>query len=169
MSSSSLAGFVGPLPPEAYNPDKQEVGMARVTGVGGVFLRARDPKALAAWYAENLGVTLTDYGGVNFAWSDEVPKGTGMTVWSTFPADTKYFGPGEQAVMVNYRVDDLDGLLQKLGAAGAEIDPKRDDSEYGKFAWVVDPEGNRLELWQPMEMASETDGGASEGGDDRVG
>ena len=133
--------------------------MARVTGVGGVFLRARDPKALAAWYAEHLGVPLSDYGGANFEWSDEIPAGTGSTAWSTFPADTKYFGPGSeagpQAVMVNYRVDDLDGLLQKLEAAGVTIDPKRDDSEYGKFAWVVDPEGNRLELWQPLATADE--------------
>ncbi len=127
--------------------------MARVTGVGGVFLRARDPKALAAWYAEHLGMTLSNYGGVKFLWKDEVPAGTGVTAWSTFPADTKYFGPGTeagpQAVMVNYRVDDLDGLLEKLEAAGVEVDPKRDNSEYGRFAWVVDPEGNRFELWQP--------------------
>ncbi len=131
--------------------------MARVTGVGGVFLRARDPKALAAWYAKHLGVTLSDYGGVSFPWTDEVPKGTGMTVWSTFPEDTAYFGPGReagpQAVMVNYRVDDLDGLLTQLAEAGVEIDPRRDNSEYGRFAWVVDLEGNRLELWQPPPAA----------------
>ncbi len=127
--------------------------MARVTGVGGVFLRARDPKALAAWYAEHLGITLSDYGGANFLWKDEVPEGTGMTAWSTFPADTKYFGAGTeagpQAVMVNYRVDDLDGLLDRLRAAGVWIDPKREDYEYGRFAWACDPEGNRFELWQP--------------------
>lgn len=123
--------------------------MARVTGVGGIFLKARDSKALAAWYGKHLGVELTAYGGVTFLWSDEVPKGTGMTVWSTFPADTPYFGPGPQTAMVNYRVDDLDALLEQLGAAGVTIDPKRDESEYGRFAWIVDPEGNRLELFQP--------------------
>lgn len=131
-------------------------GMARVTGIGGVFLRARDPKALAAWYAEHLGVKLSDGGGVNFLWADEVPKGTGMTVWSAFPEDTTYFGPGTgagaQAVMVNYRVDDLDGLLAKMTGAGVTIDPHREDHEYGRFAWVIDPERNRLELWQPVAM-----------------
>jgi len=128
--------------------------MARVTGIGGIFLRARDPKALSAWYAEHLGIALSDYGGANFLWSDEVPATTGMTAWSIFPADTKYFGPGTdagpQAAMVNYRVDDLDGLLEQLKAAGVTIDPKREDASYGRFAWIVDPEGNRIELWQPL-------------------
>ena len=128
--------------------------MARVTGVGGVFLRARDPKALAAWYGEHLGMELSAYGGVTFRWKDEVPEGTGATAWSTFPADTSYFGPGSegvpQAAMVNYRVDDLDALVEKLEAAGVWIDPKREDGEYGRFAWIKDLEGNRLELWQPV-------------------
>lgn len=72
-----------------------------------------------------------------------------MTTWSLFPEDTKYFGAGDQRAMVNYRVDDLDGLMTQLGAAGVTIDPQRDDSPYGRFAWIVDPEGNRVELWQP--------------------
>lgn len=133
--------------------------MARVTGIGGVFLRARDPKALAAWYQEHLGVTLSDGGGANFLWTDEVPRGTGMTAWSVFPADTDYFGPvtqsGPQAVMVNYRVDDMDGLLEKMAASGVAIDPHREDGEYGRFAWAVDPEGNRMELWQPVAAEAE--------------
>jgi predicted enzyme related to lactoylglutathione lyase len=128
--------------------------MARVTGIGGIFLRARDPKALSAWYAQNLGIALSDYGGATFLWSDEVPATTGMTTWSIFPDDTKYFGPGTaagpQAAMVNYRVDDLDGLLEQLKSAGVTIDPKREDASYGRFAWIVDPEGNRIELWQPL-------------------
>jgi predicted enzyme related to lactoylglutathione lyase len=125
--------------------------MARVTGVGGVFLKARDPKALAGWYAEHLGIKF-DAGptGANFLWSDEVPATTGATVWSLFPADTAYFGPGAQGAMVNFRVDDMDALLEKLGAAGVVIDPKRDDASYGRFAWITDPEGNRVELWQPL-------------------
>lgn len=124
--------------------------MARVTGVGGVFIRSRDPAALAAWYAKHLGIELEPYGGATLKWSDEVPPGTGMTVWSAFPQDTTYFGPGQQAVMVNYRVDDLDALLEQLASAGVTIDPKRQDEPYGKFAWIEDLDGNRLELWQPL-------------------
>jgi catechol 2,3-dioxygenase-like lactoylglutathione lyase family enzyme len=133
--------------------------MARVTGIGGIFFRARDPKALAAWYTEHLGVPLTDWGGAQFLWADEVPPTTGSTAWSIFPADTKYFGPGTatgpQAYMVNYRVDDLEALLVKLAAAGIPIDPRREDYSYGRFAWITDPEGNRLELWQPLALATE--------------
>ena len=124
--------------------------MARITGIGGVFFRARDPKALAAWYAQHLGIQLTDWGGAQFLWPDEVPPTTGSTAWSLFPADTKYFGPGSQSAMVNYRVDDLDALLAQLAAANVPIDPHREDSSYGRFAWITDPEGNRLELWQPL-------------------
>ena len=124
--------------------------MARVTGIGGVFLKAADPKALAAWYAKHLGLVPSEYGGVTFEWTDEIPKGTGSTTWSTFPEGSKYFGTGPQRTMINYRVDDLDGLLAQLEAAGVEIDPKRDNASYGKFAWITDPDGNRLELWQPL-------------------
>jgi predicted enzyme related to lactoylglutathione lyase len=124
--------------------------MARVTGIGGVFLRSRDPKALAKWYAEHLGITLSDFNGTGFQWSDEVPAGTGMTAWSAFPQDTSYFGEGQQATMINYRVDDLDTLLVNLAASGVWIDPKREDYSYGRFAWIKDCDGNRLELWQPL-------------------
>jgi predicted enzyme related to lactoylglutathione lyase len=124
--------------------------MARVTGIGGIFLKAKDPKALSAWYAEHLGIRLSDYGGATMLWTDEIPAGTGQTVWSLFKEDSKHFGPGPQRCMVNYRVDDLDALLEKLRAANVPIDPKRDDSSFGRFAWITDPEGNRLELWQPL-------------------
>jgi predicted enzyme related to lactoylglutathione lyase len=138
-----------------YNlPQLQEAQVARVTGIGGIFLRARDPKALSAWYAKNLGIQLSDYGGATLLWSDEVPATTGMTTWSLFPEDTTYFGKGNekgpQQAMVNYRVDDLDALLTQLAAEGVTIDPKREDADYGRFAWITDPEGNRLELWQPL-------------------
>jgi predicted enzyme related to lactoylglutathione lyase len=133
--------------------------MARVTGIGGIFLRAHDPKALSAWYAEHLGIQLTKWGGAKFLWSDEVPPATGATAWSTFPADTSYFGPGTpvgpQQAMVNYRVDDLKALLAKLAVAGIASDPKPEDSPFGHFAWITDPEGNRLELWQPLPPESE--------------
>ena len=132
--------------------------MARVTGIGGVFLRSSDPKRLREWYAQHLGMELSDYGGVSFEWTDEVPPGTGATAWSTFPEHTDYFGEATgsmpQQVMINYRVDDLDGLLGGLQAAGVWIDPKRDDSEFGRFAWIRDCDGNRLELWQPLVQPS---------------
>jgi len=124
--------------------------MARVTGIGGIFLRSSDPKALAAWYAQHLGVKLNDWGGASFDWTDEVPATTGTTAWSIFPADTTYFGSASQQSMVNYRVDDLDALLAQLAAAGVSIDPNRMNESYGKFAWITDPDGNRLELWQPL-------------------
>jgi predicted enzyme related to lactoylglutathione lyase len=124
--------------------------MARVTGIGGVFLKASDPKTLSAWYAEHLGIQLADYGGATFLWSDEVPATTGMTTWSLFPSTSKHFGEGPQQAMINYRVDNLDELLEQLTAAGVTIDPKRESASYGKFAWIVDPEGNRVELWEPL-------------------
>ena len=126
--------------------------MARVTGVGGVFLRSADPKALAAWYAKHLGVDVGPY-GATFSWKDEVPAGTGTTAWNTFPKDTTYFGEGHQAVMINYRVDDLDALLEALAAAGVWIDSKRENESYGRFAWIKDCDGNRVELWQPLEVS----------------
>jgi catechol 2,3-dioxygenase-like lactoylglutathione lyase family enzyme len=126
--------------------------MAKVTGVGGIFLRTADPKATARWYAEHLGITLSDFNGASFHWKDEVPEGTGMTAWSAFPMDTGYFGDSSQPFMVNYRVDDMDALLEKLSAAGVWIDPKREDHSYGRFAWIKDCDGHRVELWQPLVM-----------------
>lgn len=119
--------------------------MAKVVGIGGVFLKAQDPKALSAWYAEHLGVPSVGGGTLGF----EGAEAAGMTVFSHFPTKSTYFGDGPQQFMVNFRVDDIDALLETLTAAGVRIDPKRDDQEYGRFAWIWDPEGNRIELWQP--------------------
>lgn len=118
--------------------------MAKAVGIGGVFLKAHDPKALMAWYAANLGIA--DEGG---SLAFDGPGSMGMTVFAHFAADTGYFGDGPQRFMVNFRVDDLDGLLAQLASAGVRIDPKREDHAYGRFAWIWDPEGNRVELWQP--------------------
>jgi predicted enzyme related to lactoylglutathione lyase len=120
--------------------------MARAIGVGGVFLKARDPQALSGWYAAHLGIPAQDGGSLAF----DGPESLGMTVFAHFPADTRYFGAGDQQAMVNFRVDDLDALLVALEAAGVRIDPKREDYSYGRFAWIWDPEGNRVELWQPV-------------------
>jgi len=118
--------------------------MAKVVGVGGIFLKAQDPKALSAWYATHLGIEV-QYGGLVF----DGPGAAGLTMFSHFPLDTKYFGDGPQQVMINLRVDDLDQLVAQLTEAGVRIDPKRDDTDYGRFAWIWDLEGNRVELWQP--------------------
>ncbi len=123
--------------------------MARVTGIGGVFFKSPNPKKLTDWYAKHLGIVVSEW-GVSFAWSDEVPAGTGQTAWSAFPADSKHFGEGAQQFMIDYRVDDLDSLLKDLEAAGVWIDPKRDEASFGKFAWIKDCDGNRVELWQPL-------------------
>lgn len=119
--------------------------MAKAVGIGGIFLKARDPKALAHWYQTQFGIP--DQGGGSLGFDG--PESTGMTVFAHFPMDTQYFGEGAQPAMVNFRVDDLDALLAQLAEAGVRIDPKRDDAPYGKFAWIWDPEGNRVELWQP--------------------
>lgn len=128
--------------------------MARVTGIGGIFVRAHDPKALADWYAKHLHLPMESWNGAVLRWTDEVPATTGSTTFAFFPIDTSYFGPGTptgaQAAMINLRVDDLDALLAELAAAQIPIDPKRDNSAYGRFAWITDPEGHRIELWQPL-------------------
>jgi len=118
--------------------------MAKAVGVGGVFLKARDPKGLSAWYAAHLGIAADGGGSLAF----EGPEAAGMTVFAHFPLDTGYFGDGPQQAMLNFRVDDLDGLLAQLAATGVRIDPKREDYAYGRFAWIWDPEGNRVELWE---------------------
>ena len=124
--------------------------MARVTGIGGIFLKAQKPDLLAGWYQNQLGMTLSPYSGVDFEWREkDSPETIGKTVWALFPTNTEYFGPGPQQAMVNYRVDDLDGLLRKLEDAGVEIDLHQQNDEAGRFAWIVDPEGNRVELWEP--------------------
>lgn len=124
--------------------------MARVIGIGGVFQKANDPTALYAWYARHLGLHSDPNAGAIFPWRrDDQPDHKEMTVWSLFKRDTKYFGPGPQTVMVNYIVDDLDGVLRDLRAAGVQVDERVEEHEYGKFGWAADAEGNRIELWQP--------------------
>jgi predicted enzyme related to lactoylglutathione lyase len=120
--------------------------MARVIGLGGIFFKSRDPVALAAWYARHLGLELEDWGGVRFR---EDASAAAYAVWSPFPADTGYFAPSEQPYMINFRVDDLAGLLDQLRADGVEVDERTEQSEFGAFGWVMDPEGTRIELWQP--------------------
>jgi predicted enzyme related to lactoylglutathione lyase len=117
-----------------------------ILGLGGVFLKARDPASLAAWYAEALGVATQDYGGTFVAELPLAAGADGHAVWSIFPQATTYF-PGP--TMVNFRVRDLDAMLAQLRAFGADVDERLEDSDFGRFGWVTDPEGNRIELWQP--------------------
>ena len=126
--------------------------MQRVTGIGGIFFKAQDPKALGEWYRKHLGIDVQDWGGAAFVWKGEHnPEGVGTTVWSPFKADTSYFAPSTAPFMVNYRVADLHALLAALRSEGVQVMDKVDESEYGKFGWVIDPEGNKIELWQPPE------------------
>ena len=125
--------------------------MARITGIGGVFFKSRnDNAALAAWYKKHLGLPLEEsFGGAILRWPDDKAEDGGLTVWTLAGKDSQWFSPSESAVMINYRVDDLDGLLAQLRAAGVEIVGGPESHENGKFAWVVDPDGNKVELWEP--------------------
>lgn len=122
--------------------------MKRVTGIGGVFFSANDPKALCAWYKTHLGIDVQEWGGTAFRWVDDAgDPAAGTTVWSI--GDGSNFAPSKAALMVNYRVDDLHGLLSLLREEGCQVLDSIDESEFGKFGWVMDPEGNKVELWQP--------------------
>ena len=126
--------------------------MKRVTGIGGIFFKAKNPAALRDWYAKHLGLDVQPWGGVAFQWqTPDAPNPNGTTIWNLFDADTKYFEPSAAPFMVNYRVADLHALLQALRDEGCAVDAKTEESEYGKFGWVMDPEGNRIELWQPPQ------------------
>jgi len=124
--------------------------MKRVTGIGGVFFKAKDPVALGAWYKTHLGIDVQDWGGAAFSWVDESGNAAkGTTIWSVGKGEN--FAPSSAPFMINYRVSDLHGLVQVLRREGCNVLEKIDDSEYGKFGWVMDPEGNKVELWQPPE------------------
>ena len=122
--------------------------MKRVTGIGGIFFKANDPKALSAWYRDHLGLDVTEWGGASIKSGGEGSE-SGLTVWSPFAADTDYMQPGTASFMVNFRVEDVDALLAALREEGCNVMDKTDSSEQGKFGWVIDPEGNKIELWQP--------------------
>jgi predicted enzyme related to lactoylglutathione lyase len=124
--------------------------MKRVTGIGGIFFTSPDPVALRAWYKHHLGIDVQAWGGTVFQWVDSEGKPTtGTTVWSVNDATSKYFAPSTSAFMVNYRVADLHSLVKVLKDEGCNVLDKIDESEYGKFAWVIDPDGNKVELWEP--------------------
>jgi len=126
--------------------------MKRVTGIGGIFFKAKDAPALQAWYKRHLGIDVQKWGGTAFNWADSEGNATGgSTIWSIGSNDGDQFAPSQAPFMINYRVEDLYALVEALKQEGCNVLEKIDDSEFGKFAWVIDPEGNKVELWQPPE------------------
>jgi len=132
--------------------------MAKVTGIGGVFFKStKDKDALVAWYRDNLGLKFEDWGGSIIKWADDAQVDGGMTVWSTAAPDSKWFAPSESNFMINYRVDDLYGLLAQLKENGIDPVGEPADDFNGKFAWVMDPDGNKVELWEPKASDDEAE------------
>lgn len=125
--------------------------MAKITGIGGVFFKSKgDGKALAAWYEKHLGMSLQDFGGAILRWTDDKAEDRGLTVWHVANKDTQWFSPSDSPFMINYRVDNLDELLVQLNADGVILVGGPESHENGKFAWIMDPDGNKVELWEPL-------------------
>ncbi len=122
-------------------------GAGRITGVGGVFFKAKDPKALVAWYRDVLGLPVAAWGGAKLAY--DAPLHPPALAWRPFPAATTHFAPSTAEFMINYAVDDMEALLARLSAKGVTILKRVDDDPNGRFAWILDPEGNKIELWEP--------------------
>lgn len=121
--------------------------MASVLGIGGAFFRCKDKKALTAWYEEALGMSVNEHGGIEFQ-TEDLPKGS-YCVWGPFDAETRYFNPSQKEFMINLIVDDLDDALAQVSAMGAELIGDVESYSNGRFGWFIDPEGNKIELWQP--------------------
>ncbi len=124
--------------------------MARVTGIGGVFFKSEDPIKLRKWYEEILGIQADEY-GKTFLWNSTEPPNVGSTVWAPFKQQTTYFEPSQKQFMINFRVDNLHELVKELQEKGEEILAPIIEESYGKFAHIVDPEGNKVELWEPVD------------------
>jgi predicted enzyme related to lactoylglutathione lyase len=131
--------------------NEEGAAMAKVTGIGGVFFKSTgDSAALAAWYQKHLGLRLEDWGGAILKWPDDRAEDRGLTVWHVAQKDTQWFSPSSASFMINYRVDNLGELLAQLRASGIEAIGGPESHENGKFAWILDPDGNKVELWEPM-------------------
>ena len=125
--------------------------MAKITGIGGVFFKStNDHKALAEWYNKHLGMPMESWGGTILRWPEDKSDDGGLTVWNAAAKDTKWFAPSESNFMINYRVDDMAGMVEQLTSAGIDIIQGPESHENGKFAWIMDPDGNKVELWEPM-------------------
>lgn len=138
----------GPRSIQNVSPSSKEQAKEKITGVGGVFIKARNPKEMAKWYRDHLGIDATR-GYADFSWRDkEHPEHVGRTTWALFPTNTPYFRPSTAPFMINYRVANLERMVEQLRRSGVTVD-KVQDFNYGRFAWITDPEGNRIELWEP--------------------
>jgi predicted enzyme related to lactoylglutathione lyase len=125
--------------------------MAKVTGIGGVFFKTKsDNKALAAWYQKHLGIALQEFGGAVLRWTEDKAEDQGLTVWHVAAKDSKWFSPSSSDFMINYRVDNMSEMVEQLKQGGVEIIQGPESHENGKFAWILDPDGNKVELWEPM-------------------
>ena len=130
--------------------------MAKVTGIGGVFFKSTsDHKKLAEWYSQNLGLQLEPWGGAILKWTEDKSDDRGLTVWNAADKDTKWFSPSPSSFMINYRIDNMSDMLAQLKQNGVEILKGPESHENGKFAWIVDPDGNKVELWEPMAWNEE--------------
>jgi predicted enzyme related to lactoylglutathione lyase len=125
--------------------------MKRVIGIGGIFFKAKNPKALASWYKTHLGVPIDDsFGGYAFNWNNNTERPSkGYTIWSPFKSNTEYLEPSDKDFMFNFIVDDLKALVEVLKSEGINLIGDIEDTEFGLFAWILDPEGNKVELWEP--------------------
>jgi predicted enzyme related to lactoylglutathione lyase len=133
--------------------------MARITGIGGVFLKSKgDGKALAAWYSRHLGLPLEEFGGSILRWPDDTAEDQGVTVWHTASSDSQWFSPSQSSFMINYRVDDMGALLEQLRAGGVPVLQGPESHENGTFAWIMDPDGNKVELWEPKNWDEKNKG-----------
>lgn len=134
----------------AVMAEGEKMTTAKVTGIGGVFFKAKgDPKALADWYEKNLGMKLEPWGGAILRWKDDTAEDGGGTAWHVHDAKTDHFEPSKSNFMINYRIDNMDGLIAQLKANGTKIEKGPESHENGKFLWVIDPDGNKVELWEP--------------------
>ena len=125
--------------------------MAKVTGIGGVFFKSRSDRAvLTAWYQKHLGLTIESFGGAVLKWPDDKAEDEGLTVWHVAEKESEWFSPSDSQFMINYRVDNLGEMLAQLRADGVEVVGGPESAENGKFAWIMDPEGNKVELWEPL-------------------
>lgn len=143
-----------PGPSESAPIAENDLELRRVTGIGGVFFKSHDPARVLEWYRTHLGIESGDWGGFAFQWREQdQPNATGYTVWGVFPDTTTYFSPSEQQFLVNFRVQDLVSLIAALREEGVAVVGEIEQHPNGKFAWILDPEGRKVELWEPVASA----------------